>query len=145
MWHLWKFPQKFWNHESPQFLFCQHFKQDHSLHMVTRPFRSSLRISVHLPLNILHYSVINPAFILFWSRTLHIIHDGFLQHCAFVLRKRVTAWISHLARLLITGDKITHFVQTRTLGHQLCDGLQGNESCDTTLHEWATPSCPLLH
>jgi hypothetical protein len=37
---------------------------------------------------------------------------------------------------------INHRTQEHTLGDQLCDGLQGQESCDATSH---TQGLPLLY
>jgi hypothetical protein len=33
----------------------------------------------------------------------------------------------------------SHRRHEQTIGDQLCDGLQGNESCDATSHAWALP------
>jgi hypothetical protein len=39
---------------------------------------------------------------------------------------------------------ITHSAETRTLGDQLCDSLQGNVLCDATSHARAFPASTLL-
>jgi hypothetical protein len=45
-----------------------------------------------------------------------------------------------MAELSITGHiKLTLQRQEQKLGDQLCDGLQGNESCDATSHVQALP------
>jgi hypothetical protein len=53
--------------------------------------------------------------------------------------------ISQLVGLFITGYIVTHSVQIeQTLGHQLYNGLQDNESCDATSHAELSPTPTLV-
>jgi hypothetical protein len=58
-------------------------------------------------------------------------------HCTqgFRMKKAETVQISQLAGLSTTGHIVTHSAETeQTQADQICDSLQGNESCDSTSH-----------
>jgi hypothetical protein len=77
---------------------------------------------------------------LYLGRKQCIIHDWFLQNSGFSEKKA-----DNSASFVAGGimNRKTHrnsfFKEKNTLGDQLYDGLQGNESCDTTSHARVLP------
>jgi hypothetical protein len=91
--------------------FGRHFEQDHSLQMADHFSFYHEHLFAHLWT--------------FYTIVLHFLHS---LHFG---RKPQLAGLSHRKSLSRR--------QEQTIGDQLCNGLQGNESCDTTSHAWALP------
>jgi hypothetical protein len=105
-WNLWKFTRNLWNCEAPSYtnFFCQHSEQDHHSLQMAGRHLCSSSWTFVRPPIFEHFKQL--SYSSFTSP--RIIHDDFRNTQVLVVKK-----VDNSA---------------------LCDGLQGNESCDATSH-----------